>query len=80
MDTVVPSVWSLGSLSWDDHYVIGSQLVGVPGVSIGRNNNMAWSLTAALSDATDIWEEEIDQDASKYKVDGEWRDITKISE
>ena len=80
MDAVLPSVWSLGSLSWDDNFVIGSQLVGVPGISIGRNKNVAWSLTAALADNTDIWEEEINEDASKYKVDGEWRDIIKISE
>ena len=80
METVLPSVWSLGELSWDENFVIGAQLVGVPGVSVGRNKHVAWSITAALSDNTDIWEEEINDDNTAYKVDGEWRKLTKVKE
>ena len=80
MGTVLPSVWSLGELSWGDNYVIGAQLVGMPGVSIGRNKNIAWSLTAALVDSQDLWEEEVSEDGMQYKVDGEWRDFTIVTE
>ena len=32
-------------------------------------------MTVALGDSTDLWEEELNEDKTKYKVDGEWRDI-----
>ena len=44
----------------------------------GRNNNFAWSMTNSVSDTTDLWEEELNEDGTKYKVDGEWRDLTEV--
>ena len=76
----LPSVWSLGEISWGDNSVIGAHLVGMPGISIGRTDKVAWSLTAALSDSTDIWEEEISENEKQYKVDGEWHDLTSVIE
>ena len=67
-------------MSWGDNYLIGATLVGLPGVSIGRNNHSAWAITAALADSTDLWEEEINEDGTQYKVDGEWRNLKKIKE
>ena len=38
---------------------------------------MAWGITVPIVDASDIWKEEINSDATQYKVDGEWRDLEK---
>ena len=46
----------------------------------GRNKDFAWSMTIALSDSMDIWEEEVNKDFTKYLVDGEWRDLVKVTE
>lgn len=40
--------------------------------------NLAWSQTSPHADNTDLWQEEISDDGKRYKVDGEWRDLTII--
>ena len=47
---------------------------------IGRSKDLAWAITATLVDNTDLWEEEVNDDHTKYLVDGEWRDLSKIYE
>ena len=37
-------------------------------------------MTNAVSDTTDLWEEEVSEDGTKYLVDGEWRDLIKLRE
>ena len=51
---------------------------GVPGIQIGRNNDLTWGLTAALTDVSDLFRETLNKDKTKYKVDGEWRDLKII--
>ena len=36
-------------------------------------------MTIGLADSTDLWEEELNDDKTQYKVDGEWRNLTKIT-
>ena len=43
---------------------------------MGRHNTLAWGMTAAQLDTSDLWQEEINSDFTKYKVDGEWRELT----
>ena len=33
----------------------GASLVGMPGIGIGRTKNVAWGLTAAVVDNSDLW-------------------------
>ena len=47
---------------------------------IGRNDNIAYGITSSLVDNTDIWEEEINETQTQYKVDGEWRDLQSTTE
>ena len=58
----------------------GGAFPGVPGITIGRTKNFAWGVTAVWADSTDLWEEEINVEFTKYLVDGEWRDLKKITE
>ena len=57
----------------------GAQHPGVPGISIGRSENITWGLTAALSDVSDLYREKIDETGTKYFVDNEWKDLKVIS-
>ena len=43
---------------------------------MGRSKHLAWGLTAAIVDNSDLWEEEISLDGDQYLVDGEWRDLS----
>ena len=47
---------------------------------MGRSNNIAWGLTAALIDNSDLWEEEINEAGTHYYVDGEWRQLQILNE
>ena len=76
----LPAPWTMNELIWDDGYVIGVSFPGVPSVAIGRNKGMAWAITATLVDNTDLWEEETNDEFTKYLVDGEWKEIKKINE
>ena len=37
-------------------------------------------MTNAVSDTTDLWEEEINEEGTKYLVDGQWHDLIKVPE
>lgn len=76
----LPSQWTLIELRNGDDFVAGGSLPGAPGVAIGRTKNIVWGGTAALADNTDLWEEEISADGTKYLVDGEWREMKIRSE
>jgi len=39
---------------------------------------LTWGLTAALTDVSDLFRETLNKDKTKYKVDGEWRDLKII--
>jgi penicillin amidase len=50
---------------------------GVPGIVAGRNKQIAWGVTAVMSDEADFYIERIDtSDGQKYYYDGEWRPLT----
>ena len=51
-------------------------MIGVPGMVNGRNKNFGWSVTIALADSSDLWEETVNKEKSQYYVDGEWRNLT----
>jgi len=70
----------LTSQEWSDGRVLsGSTIPGWPTVLIGKSNHITWGFTAARADSSDLWEETLNEDGTKYYVDGEWRDL-EISE
>ena len=76
----IPAAETFNELNWGDGYVIGASIPGIPLVGFGRTKSMAWAITATLVDNTDLWEEEVNADSTKYLVDGEWRDLKKTQE
>ena len=59
----------------ETHYVAGSSNPGVPLVLIGRTKNVYWGITAALTDVSDLFREEIDEETDQYLVDGQWKKL-----
>lgn len=57
----------------------GAATPGFPFVLSGRTPNIAFGVTASRVDTSDLWEETLNEDGTKYLVDGEWRDL-EISE
>jgi len=50
-------------------------MAGFPGIVFGRTGNIAWGITAADTDTSDLYKEKIEGD--KYFVDGEWKPLKK---
>ena len=80
LSSTIPAFWQLQELIWDDKFVTGASLVGVPGISMGRTEHLTWGLTAAIVDNSDLWEEEINEAGTHYLVEGEWRELEIIEE
>jgi penicillin amidase len=74
----LPSIW------YEVHMVVpgeldvyGVTIPGMPGVSIGFNRNIAWSMTNTGSDVLDLYAETVNDDdmPSSYQVDGAWQPL-----
>lgn len=81
LDLTLPSIWYAIQLNAPGINTMGASLPGVPGVIIGFNDSIAWSVTNAQRDLVD-WYKITFQDRSrnKYLLDGKWVDTRKVVE
>jgi penicillin amidase len=70
----LPSVWYEVALSAPGYQVAGATVPGVPGVLLGHNAHIAWSLTDTQDEATFYYAEKVRGD--EYYWDGAWRPMT----
>ncbi|MBI5506673.1 MAG: penicillin acylase family protein [Deltaproteobacteria bacterium] len=54
----LPNVWCEVVLKTPDRYGIGATMPGVPALSVGRTNDVAWGATYAFMDNVDSWIED----------------------
>jgi penicillin G amidase len=67
----IPSVWYEAALSAPGLDVAGVSVPGLPGILLGHNAHIAWSLTDTQNQATFFYEEKTR--GSEYYWDGAWR-------
>ena len=72
----LPSVWYEVALSAPGYQVAGVTVPGVPGVLLGHNAHIAWSLTDTQNSATFYYAENVR--GSQYYWDGAWRPLTVV--
>jgi penicillin amidase len=71
----IPCLWYELGLYGGPYEVVGASLPGTPGVLIGHNETIAWSVTAALTDVQDVYVERFAKgDANLYEHAGRWRE------
>ncbi|PID57452.1 MAG: penicillin amidase [Ignavibacteriae bacterium] len=70
-----PSKWYVANIETPKLKVSGFTLPGVPGVIIGKNENISWVVTNVMVDDADFYIEEFDSSGKKYLLDEEWRDL-----
>jgi penicillin amidase len=63
----LPPYWYLAHLRTPDWAVAGATFVGGPGVPAGHNDVAAWGITAALTDNTDLFLEQIGPDGKSVR-------------
>jgi penicillin amidase len=54
-----PSLWYLAHVSTPEGNAIGATLPGVPFITLGRNDSVAWTLTASNADTQDLFVERV---------------------
>ena len=71
----IPCLWYEFGLYGGPYRVVGASLPGTPGVVIGHNEEIAWSVTAALTDVQDLYLERFKEGGSSlYEHAGEWHE------
>jgi penicillin amidase len=77
----LPSLWYVVQLHAPGINTMGASLPGAPGVVIGFNDSIAWSMTNAQRDLVDWFKISFDNDKKeKYLLDGKWIPTEKIIE
>ncbi|TVR55450.1 MAG: penicillin acylase family protein [Gemmatimonadales bacterium] len=65
----VPNVWYRAEFHWDGGRVFGAGPPGLPGILVGLTDHLAWGITAALVDQTDLILVEVDSaDSLSYRT------------
>jgi penicillin amidase len=71
----LPSIWFVMQLNTPDHNAFGATIPGALAVISGFNQHIAWGETNATRDVIDWYKIEFNEDRSKYKFDGAWKDV-----
>ena len=76
-----PDIWYLVSLKSPAVHVAGATIPGVPGVLVGRNDNIAWTSASLRADVQDLFIEEFSEHFPKqYRTVSGWEDATEVTE
>jgi len=70
----LPSVWHEVVLRTGDRFCIAATMPGLPGIPIGRTNDLAWGATYTFMDAIDSWVEDCRNGSYRREIAGrsEW--------
>ncbi len=71
----LPAFWYPVALHGPAHRVIGVTIPGIPAVLVGRNEHVAWGLTAAMANDGDYYRETLDETGSRYLRNGTWHPV-----
>jgi penicillin amidase len=81
LNLTLPSIWFAVQLNAPGVNTMGASLPGAPGVIIGFNDSIAWSVTNAQRDLVDWFKITYENSKKdKYKLDDQWVDTKKVVE
>ena len=61
-----------------DRFCRGASLPGLPGVTMGQNNDVAWTFTNTMADVMDLFVERLD--GGEYEFEGERHPVEEVEE
>lgn len=74
----MPGIWHEVALELDGRFCRGASIPGIPGVTLGQNNDVTWTFTNVMGDVEDLFVERIEGEA--YEFRGERRPLELIDE
>jgi penicillin amidase len=75
-----PGKWYAAVIKSPEWNAAGVTLPGVPGVVIGKGENISWVLTNVMNDDSDFYVEKLDSSKTKYLIDGQWQNLTILKD
>ena len=69
----MPGIWYEVSLRHGERFVRGASLPGMPGIYMGQNNDVCWTITNVMADVQDLFVERVEGD--EYLFEDEWRPL-----
>ncbi len=76
-----PGIWYAAHLtSADGLDAVGLTLAGTPGILIGHDGHVAWSLTMHQADDSDLFIEQVDWDKGLYRREDAWVPLVRSRE
>ena len=75
-----PDKWFAAVIKASDWDAAGFTLPGVPGIVIGKNKSIAWTMTNVMADDADFYSEKIDSSGKKYLYDGNWNSLKIVKD
>jgi penicillin amidase len=80
LQLTLPSFWYQMALSAPQTRVTGASLVGLPGIAIGRNAHISWSMTDMQNQSTVFYVEKTSPDRpGQYYWNGAWRALERTN-
>ncbi len=74
----MPGIWYEVSLRHGERFVRGASLPGMPGIYMGQNNDVCWTITNVMADVQDLFVERIE--GGEYLFEDEWRPLETRNE
>lgn len=71
----IPGTFYLAHLSAPGFDLVGASFPGGPFFPIGHTRNVAWGITTGFIDNSDIYIEELSDDATQYRTSAGWADL-----
>jgi penicillin amidase len=71
LELSIPSIWHMIHLRGPRLNVTGVTVPGLPGVLIGHNDKIAWSITSLEADVQDLYVEKLDARTGRYEFKGQ---------
>ncbi len=75
-----PGKWYAAVIKSKEWNAAGVTLPGVPGIVIGKGENISWVLTNVMNDDADFYAEKLDSSKTKYFIDGQWQNLKIIKD
>src|SRR3954454_1870336 len=69
----MPGIWYEVSLRHGERFAGGASLPGMPGLYMGQNNDVCWTITNVMADVQDLFVERIE--GEEYLFEDEWRPL-----
>ncbi|MHA2252767.1 MAG: penicillin acylase family protein [Candidatus Kariarchaeaceae archaeon] len=74
-----PGIWWQVHLVAPDYHVEGYALPGIPGITLGHNEDIAWGFTNTGTDAVDLFYFKEDSSGEHYYLDDEWKEYETVT-